>query len=178
MAGRSRTVRRSGRRWLAGLVAGLVAGALLVIAAAPLSAQEFIVYPSKGQTPEQQEKDKYECYSWAKQQSGFDPMAPPTAATAPPPKEEAKGGVLKGGAVGALTGLAVGAIAGDAGKGAAIGAVGGGVFGGIRRSQQKSEQEQAQKQWEQKEVSRYSQGRTTYNRAFSACMQGRGYTVQ
>jgi hypothetical protein len=156
----------------------LFAGALLVIAAAPLSAQEFIVYPGKGQTPEQQEKDKYECYTWAKQQSGFDPMAPPTTATAPPPKEDPKGGVLKGGAVGALTGLAIGAIAGDAGKGAAIGAVGGGVFGGIRRSNQQSEQAQAQKQWEQKEVSRYSQARSTYNRAFSACMQGRGYTVQ
>jgi hypothetical protein len=172
-----RSCRASQRRWRRG-IAALTSAALLLLAAAPLPAQELIVYPGKGQTPEQQEKDKYECYSWAKQQSGFDPMAPPTTATAPPPKEEPKGGVLKGGAVGALTGLAIGAIAGDAGKGAAIGAVGGGVFGGIRRSDQQSEQAQAQKQWEQKEVSRYSQARSTYNRAFSACMQGRGYTVQ
>ncbi len=42
------------------------------------SAQEPIIYPSKGQSAEQQEKDKFECYSWAKQQSGFDPMKQPT----------------------------------------------------------------------------------------------------
>lgn len=37
-------------------------------------AQELVVYPSKGQSKEQMERDKYECYQWAKQQTGFDPM--------------------------------------------------------------------------------------------------------
>ncbi|GAB63029.1 MAG: glycine zipper family protein [Candidatus Jettenia sp.] len=37
-------------------------------------AHGLIIYPAKGQSQEQMEKDKYECYSWAKQQTGFDPM--------------------------------------------------------------------------------------------------------
>ena len=49
-------------------------------------AQEVIVYPAKGQSAEQTEKDKFECYQWAKGQTGFDPMAPPTASTPPPRK--------------------------------------------------------------------------------------------
>ena len=49
-----------------------------------LLASEIVVYPAEGQSNEQMDKDKYECYSWAKGQSGFDPMAPPTASTPPP----------------------------------------------------------------------------------------------
>ena len=30
-------------------------------------------YPVRGQSPEQQDRDKYECNTWAVQQSGFDP---------------------------------------------------------------------------------------------------------
>jgi hypothetical protein len=39
---------------------------------APASDQLF-VYPNKGQSPEQQENDRYECHRVAVQQSGFDP---------------------------------------------------------------------------------------------------------
>lgn len=42
-----------------------------------------IIYPNKGQTPQQQDMDNYQCYNWAKQNSGFDPMAP-AQPTAPP----------------------------------------------------------------------------------------------
>ena len=31
------------------------------------------VYPSKGQSKEQQAKDEQECYQWAKEQTGIDP---------------------------------------------------------------------------------------------------------
>ena len=40
----------------------------------PVFAQDPIIYPNQGQSPEQQEKDKFECYNWAKTNSGFDPM--------------------------------------------------------------------------------------------------------
>ena len=43
-------------------------------------AEEPFVYPTKGQSQEQMEKDKVDCYSWAKQQTGFDPMQAPKAA--------------------------------------------------------------------------------------------------
>ena len=59
--------------------------ALLVtfVGAPPAGAQEVFFYPSKGQSPEQLEKDKMECYSWAKGQTGFDPMTPaPTPSAA------------------------------------------------------------------------------------------------
>ena len=35
--------------------------------------QELIVYPAQGQTDEQMKQDKYECYLWAVDQTGFDP---------------------------------------------------------------------------------------------------------
>ena len=71
-----------------------------MLPAGALMAQELIIYPAKGQSQEQMEKDKFECYSWAKNQTGFDPMQMPTA-TAPPPSKQASGstagGVVKGG---------------------------------------------------------------------------------
>ena len=110
-------------------------------------AQELIIYPAKGQSKQQQEKDQFECYTWAKGQTGFDPMAPPTATAPPPAREAPQGGVVRGGARGALGGLAIGAIAGDAGKGAAIGAASGALIGGMRRRDQEAREEQAQEQW-------------------------------
>lgn len=135
------------------------------------AAQDPIVYPAKGQSGKQMEQDKYSCYQWAKGQTGFDPMQAPTA-TAPPPQK--KGGALRGAAGGAAMGAAVGAIAGDAGKGAAIGAASGGIIGGVRR--RKSEQEQ--QQYAQGQAAGYDQRRGEYNRAWGACMEGRGYTVK
>ena len=79
----------------------------------------------RGQRP--LEKDQFECYSWAKEQTGFDPMQVPTA-TSPSPTRQAQrstaGGAVRGGAGGGLLGAVVGAIAGGskwAKKGAAIG---------------------------------------------------------
>ena len=73
----------------------------------PDSAQaDLIIYPKNGQTKEQQAADQFECYNWAKGQTGFDPTQP-----------------------------------------------GGGVSGNPDTS------------------------RSSYNRAMSACLQGRGYQV-
>lgn len=40
------------------------------------AADDFYIYPRSGQTPEQQSADRYECHSWAKTQTGFDPTQP------------------------------------------------------------------------------------------------------
>ncbi|MES0397840.1 MAG: glycine zipper domain-containing protein [Syntrophobacteria bacterium] len=142
------------------------------------AAQELIIYPSKGQSQEQMEQDKFSCYSWAKQQTGFDPMEVPKA-TAPPPKQEAKkGGLLRGATRGAAVGVAAGAIAGDAGKGAAIGAASGGLIGGMRRRDQAGRQQQAEQQWAQEQSAQYAHRRNEYNRAYAACLEGKGYTVK
>ena len=156
----------------------LVVLSIAMFGAGMTSAQEFFVYPTKGQDAEQQKKDEFECYNWAKQQSGFDPMALPTASAPPPQQEAQEGGLLRGGLRGAAAGAAVGAIAGDAGKGAAIGAASGGLFGGMRRRDQQERESQRQQQWEQEQAAEYTSQRNNYNRGYTACLEGRGYTVK
>ena len=144
----------------------------------PAQNSELIIYPNNKQSSEQQEKDKFECYSWAKGQTGFDPMQRATATTAPPQQGAKKGGVVKGAAGCALVGTAAGAIAGNTGKGAAIGASTGALLGGIRRRNQRKKQKKAEQDWANREVANYEARRNEYNRAYSACLEGRGYTVR
>jgi len=73
----------------------------------PAAPEDLIMYPKNGQSKDQQAADQFECHSWAKSQTGFDPTQP-----------------------------------------------GGGVQAG--------------------DVDRI---RSNYNRAMSACLQGRGYQV-
>lgn len=150
----------------------LTASALL---AASASAQDMFIYPKAEQTPEQQQKDEYECYGFAKQNSGFDPMAMPSATSAPPPEETRSTGgtALRGAALGAVVGgIADGSD--GAGKGALIGGASGLLFGGARSRNSR----QQQQQWEQQQQQQYLANRNNYNRAFAACMEGRNYTVR
>jgi Glycine zipper len=136
------------------------------------------VYPERGQSPQQQEFDRGQCYSWAVQQSGFDPANPQVAMTTPPPQPQApQGGLFRGAAGGAALGAIGGAIGGNAGKGAAIGAGVGLLFGGFRRRHQMEEEQQAQQNYQSQQQSAMAQGHSNYERAFRACMAGRGYTV-
>ena len=112
------------------------------------------VYPAKNQSPEQQQRDQGECHTWAVNQTGYNPAYA---------GEPTTGGVVRGGARGAATGAVIGAIAGDAGKGAAAGAAGGALIGGMRRRDARRQQDAAAEQ---------------YQRAYAACLQGRGYTVR
>ena len=57
---------------------------LALLIALPAAAQDMFFYPSQGQSPERQNKDKGECHVWAVQQSGFDPANPPAHATTLP----------------------------------------------------------------------------------------------
>ncbi len=154
-----------------------------VLVTSPAWAQGLFVYPSQGQSQEQQSRDRYECHLWAVQQTGFDPTraVPAAVPAAPPPAQEApQGGLLRGAARGAAVGAVGGAIAGDAGKGAAFGAATGALIGGFRRRDQRRRQEQAQRNYAQAQA---QQGavpagqRGNYNRAIAACLNGRGYTV-
>ena len=163
--------------------------ALIVCAIPALAAAQPYIYPDKGQTPQQQESDKGQCYMWAVQQTGFDPANPQVAAAAPPPSyypqpQQPQGGMFRGAFGGAALGAVGGAIGGDAGRGAAIGAGVGGLFGMMRRhrfmeEEQQMQQQQAQQQqgYVSQEQNALARGRGNYNRAFSACMTARGYTV-
>ncbi len=64
--------------------------------------------------------DEFECYNWAKQQSGFDPMAAPQATTPLPQQQKLGRWRLGGAAPGAAIGAVGGAIAGTADKVAPI----------------------------------------------------------
>ena len=135
------------------------------------------IYPDRGQSPQQEEFDKGQCYSWAVQQTGFDPANPPVA-TAPPPSPGApQGGMFRGALGGAALGSIGGAIGGNAGEGAAIGAGVGALFGAVRRARWMEEQQQQQASYAAQQQSILSQGHARYNLAFATCMRGRGYTV-
>ena len=140
------------------------------------SAQQLGVfaYPTKGQSAARQQSDEGECYLWAHQQTGIDPTAP-APATPEPKKQGADGSGLKGAAKGAAVGTAIGAIAGGTGEGAAIGAVAGTIRGRRQGKQKhKQEQEQAKQQAQAAKV----QSSETFNKAFGACLEGKGYSVK
>lgn len=165
----------------------------LLLAAAPLLAQQpaapaaptgavpkpaslgLFVYAQKNQDAAQQDKDEVECYRWAQGQTGIDPMAtpPPATAAAPAgPDGSAVRGAAKGAAAGALIGEAHDGDASDgAGKGAAVGAV-----RGKRKS--KRQAAQAEKATEQKAQAQSTQSADTFKKAWSACLDGRGYSTK
>jgi hypothetical protein len=137
-------------------------------------AQQPIVYPAKGQSAEQQQKDTAECSAWAKQSTGVDPAAVAQYSASAPPPSGPQGERVAGAARGAVGGAAIGAIAGDTGKGAAIGAVAGTMAGGARQRRKAEAQQQQQQQVQQQS----QQALATYNRALAACLEGRGYTIK
>jgi OmpA family protein len=165
----------------------------------PAKSIGMYAYPKNHQSSEQQLKDESQCYGAAKQQTGVDPQASAPAqpsaneqtaaqeqAAQQPGKPTPKGGTVKGSAGGAAGGAAIGAIAGSAGKGAAIGATAGAVAG--RRQQKKTEAQaksQASQQVAQSQQEAHAQATAqhqaaldSFKRAFSACMDARGYSVR
>lgn len=154
------------------------ATALAILLAAAQAGAELYVYPVKEQTAEQQERDEFECYTWARKRTGFDPMKAPEASAPPPATQTSGTSPLRGAARGAATGAVVGAIAGDAGKGAAGGAVGGAMIGGMRRRNSARNNAQAQEAYRQSERANYQARRGEYDRAWGACLEARGYTVR
>jgi hypothetical protein len=88
-------------------------------------AQQPIIYPAKGQSPQTQNTDAGECQVWAQQATGVDPVALAQHSPNQPGATQPQGDRLQGAARGAAVGAAEGAIAGDAGKGAGIGAAAG-----------------------------------------------------
>jgi Glycine-zipper domain len=150
---------------------------ILLLTSVCSNAQGPYIYPSKGQSQAQQDKDRYECHTWAAQQTGFDPSNPKSTtlnAAASRQYQPSQPHVIRGAARGAALGAVGGAIAGDAGKGAGAGAAMGGVAGGFRRRDERRQQANAQASDTSAAVSNQ---RTSYNRAMAACLQGRGYTV-
>jgi hypothetical protein len=132
----------------------------------------LFVNPKNNQDTQQPAQDENACYATAQQQTGIDPSAP---ANSSPEAAKKQGGGAKGAAGGAAGGAAVGAIAGDAGTGAAIGATAGAVRG---RRQQKKANQQAEQQAQQQGQAQQQQRIDTFRRAFSSCIDAKGYSVK
>jgi hypothetical protein len=163
----------------------------------PAQSINMFAFPRNSQSADQQLKDEADCYGMAKQRTGIDAQAP--VPTGPSPEEiaaaqkeaadnapQAVGGRLRGAARGAAGGAAIGAIAGDAGTGAGAGAVAGTMRGGMQQRQANAQSKQqaaaqaaaALKKATEELQLQHQEGIDTFQRAFSACMDARGYSVK
>lgn len=131
------------------------------------------VFPAKKQSQTTQDDDETACYKWAKEQTNYDPMNP-TKVQAAQVDSAPNGSAVRGAAGGAAAGAAIGAIAGNTGEGAAIGAILGGLRG--RRANEEKEQQQQQANNQAASAAQSSLA-ANFNKAFTACLQGKGYTV-
>ncbi len=150
----------------------------------PAAAMNVYVFPSQGQKAEQQSRDEAECYSWAVQNTGTDPVqlakqadqqSQQAQAAQQQPPQAASGSGARGAARGAAGGALIGAIAGDAGTGAAVGAATGAVAG---RSRSRRAQSQAQQQQAATTGQANAQQMENFKKAFSACLEAKKYTVK
>jgi outer membrane lipoprotein SlyB len=151
-----------------------------VAVAPPPPPPRLFVYPANGQSPDQLERDRYECHTWAVQQTGVDPSRPgaPSYArvvVAPAPGTGTVTGAIGGAILGSL-------IAGPraAGVGALFGGATGAIVGSAADAQaQQTAQQEAQMNQQQINQQRAAEmaGAQSYRRAISACLTARGYTV-
>jgi len=151
------------------------------VSRAPITQVYF--YPKEGQLKEQQSRDHYECYYWAVQQTGFDPSQssiPPErrvkVVPMPPPGHDTAILAIAGAVLGAL-------IAGPrhAGAGALIGAGSGVVAGAVSDSTRQQYAQQMEEAYANRDRAldvRYEEKVRDFRRAMSACLEGRGYSVQ
>lgn len=135
---------------------------------------KLYVYPSKGQSKGVQKADEYACYQWAIEQSGIDPLNLPKTA-APVAQTGPTGAAIPGAAKGAAAGAAIGAISGNTGEGAAIGAIVGGAAG---RRQGKQAQAKGNEQAKSQATAQDKATIDSFTKAFSVCMEGKGYTIK
>jgi len=154
-----------------------------------------LLYPAKGQSTQQAERDRFECHEWAREQSGFDPtqmaQAMPVPPAAPPAQPAAAPQASRSSSTGGLVAGAAGGAAiaeladRDAGKGAAVGVLGARLrqqmqqreAGSQQQAQQQAQLQAAQQQALQQRTAQH-QRRDTYDRGFAACMEARGYVVK
>ena len=149
---------------------------------------DVYVFPTEGQSSEQQSKDEAECYNWAVGQTGNDPFdlnkqAQQQQQQAQQAEQDAqqvgKGAGASGAVKGAAAGGLVGAIASDdAGKWAAYGAAAGAISG-RRRGQQAQQQatQQAQQQGQQTQQATAEQIEN-FKKAFAVCLEAKDYMAK
>lgn len=167
------------------LAAGLVLSACVtppprvVAVQPPPPPQKLFVYPNNGQSPQQTDRDRYECHNWAVQQTGVDPSradANPYGRVivqpATPPGANTATGAITGGLLGALF-----AGPNNAGAGLLLGAAAGAIIGSAADANAKKQAAMTQEQIDQQAATGQAQA-DTYRRAIGACLDARGYSVK
>jgi hypothetical protein len=141
-------------------------------------------YPKVGQTPAQQDRDRYECYNWAVSQTGFNPAlasTPPeqrvVVTPVPTPGHDTAVMGVGGAVIGALIGGPRHAL-GGALIGGAAGAVAGAASDSARQESARQTEAAINSQRNQASAFQYTGQANNFRRAMSACLEGRGYTVQ
>jgi hypothetical protein len=146
----------------------------------PAPVTQVYAYPLHGQTAEQQDRDHYECSTWATQQTGFDPSAPgvpphdrvQVVSAGPPPGTNT--------AIGAVAGAIIGAAIAPRWQ-AAPAALAGAVVGGAIGSSADAANAQATRQvvvTDRRAAAAQEQQAANYRRAIGACLDARGYSVK
>lgn len=126
-----------------------------------------MIEPQRGQSAQQQNKDAFECYTLARGQSGFDPMAPRRPAVTPTRATEGDGSKTPAGETPSATATA--AISGNNANSAGIATGMSGAAVAEKASPPRLEQPS------QEQTPSAQQQRTDYERAVRTCMEGRGY---
>lgn len=182
-------------RRLRGAVIALVAVALSACVLAPprrvlhapapaLARPAMYFYPSQGQSVERQDRDRFECYQWARNQTGTDPGMTPLRG--PAPEYDAPQVTGAGAAVGAVAGAAIGASStgpgrwhghgrsGGSAEGMIMGAIIGSIIGAAAESAGAEAQARANETRARRDAVVPLDG---FKRAMGACMSSRGYTL-
>lgn len=151
--------------------------------APPPPPTQVYFYPLHEQSAAQQDRDRYECYLWAKKQTGFDPSAPQLA---PHQRLEVVAEPAPGSdtAAGAVTGAIIGSMAAgrhDSAEGAVAGAIAGAMLGASSDTARAQEAQRLQSRYDRQAEQRQAaleQAASNYRRAMTACLEGRGYSVR
>ncbi len=172
----------------------LLAGLIITIAGVAQAQQKSLasnidvyVFPTTGQTAEQQSIDEVACYDWAVQNSGADPFnlqkqaqqqQQQTQQAQQQAQQVGRGAGARGAVGGAAGGALIGAIAGDTGKGAAYGAAAGLLVGrrAGRQAQSQATQQVAQQGQQQQQAT--AQQIENFKKAFSVCLEAKNYMVR
>ncbi len=133
------------------------------------------VYPAENQSSDQIAQDDYQCYAWAKEQTGFDPVSASEPAPVEAQAPGADGSAMRGALRGAARGAIIGEIADDdASKGAEVGAALG-MMRGRSHSRQQSQQQAAQAN--NQNQAQHQQRQDNFKKAMSLCLEARGYAA-
>lgn len=150
----------------------------------PTVSTRVYFYPMAGQSAEQQDRDRFECYNWAVKQTGFDPSQSRSVprerveiVPVPPPGTHT--------AVGAATGAVIGAAVAprhDTIEGAVVGAVAGAVIGAASDTARQEQAAQVQERYDRRQdaqsVAHAERQARDFRRAMGACLEGRNYSVR